>query len=261
MAHNGYQSIPTHDAEDMFDNSPPPAYSRRGGDVETADDMYKRPVSESPIEVKMSFLRKVYGILSLQLTATAVMSVLAMFHKPYQNWMMTHSWSIYVALAVALIFMILANVFRSDWPVNILYLSVFTVAMGYITSFATAAANTSSVVLALFMTLTLFFGLTLFTIQSKIDFESWAPWLFGGLLLLVAGGFLSAFFPYSSVRELLFGIGGTIIFSGYIMLDTYRIMGEMYLGDEVAAALTLYLDVLNLFISILRILNSQNSRD
>lgn len=133
--------------------------------------------------------------------------------------------------------------------------------MGYSASYATAVSDTSTVVLALFMTLSVFFGLTLFTLQSRVNFDSWAPYLSGGLWLLIITGIIAAFFPYSSTRELLFGLAGTVIFSGYIIVDTHRIMNRMHLDQEIEAAMTLYLDVLNLFLSILRILNSQSSRD
>ena len=41
---------------------------------------------------------------------------------------------------------------------------------------------------------------------------------------------------------------GVLLFSGYICYDTYMIATRMGPGDEVIAALELYLDIINLFL-------------
>lgn len=70
---------------------------------------------------------------------------------------------------------------------------------------------------------------------------------------------MSAFFPHSSTVELGYGIFGAILFSGYILVDTQLIMRHYHVEEEIAASISLYLDIINLFLSILRILNSQNN--
>jgi protein lifeguard len=44
--------------------------------------------------------------------------------------------------------------------------------------------NNQVVLQALLITLGVFLGLTLFTLQSKYDFSGMGPWLFGGLIAL-----------------------------------------------------------------------------
>lgn len=70
---------------------------------------------------------------------------------------------------------------------------------------------------------------------------------------------MSAFFPHSSGIELGYGIVSALIFSGYILVDTQLVMRHYQVEEEIAAAISLYLDVINLFLSILRILNSQQN--
>jgi protein lifeguard len=103
--------------------------------------------------------------------------------------------------------------------------------------------------------------LTAFACQSKYDFTSWQPYLFGGLWILIIFGFMAAFFPggQSKTLELVYGLAGALIFSGYILVDTQLVMRHYHVEEEIAASISLYLDVLNLFLSILRILNSQNN--
>lgn len=118
----------------------------------------------------------------------------------------------------------------------------------------------SKVVLqALILTLGIFFALTLFACQTKYDFTSWLPYLFGALWILILAGFIGIFFPHTSTPELIYGIGGAVIFSGYILVDTQLVMRHYHVEEEIAAAISLYLDVINLFLSILRILNSQSN--
>jgi hypothetical protein len=54
---------------------------------------------------------------------------------------------------------------------------------------------------------------------------------------------------------------GALIFSGYILVDTQLVMRHYHVEEEIAASISLYLDVLNLFMSILRILNGANPQN
>lgn len=70
---------------------------------------------------------------------------------------------------------------------------------------------------------------------------------------------MAAFFPYNSTVELLYSGLAAVIFSGYILVDTQLIMRHYHVEEEIAAAISLYLDIINLFLAILRILNSQQN--
>lgn len=147
---------------------------------------------------------------------------------------------------------------RKSYPTNLLFLSVFTGLEAYAISVVTSFYDARVVVEALVITLGIFVALTLFACQTKYDFTSWIPYLFGALWILIIFGFMAAFFPMNSKVELAYGAVAAIIFSGYILVDTQLVMRHYHVEEEIAAAISLYLDVLNLFLSILRILNSQN---
>jgi FtsH-binding integral membrane protein len=83
--------------------------------------------------------------------------------------------------------------------------------------------------------------------------------LFGSLWVLILFGFMAAFFPYNSKVELGYGVVSALIFSGYILVDTQLVMRHYHVEEEIAAAISLYLDIINLFLAILRILNSQQN--
>lgn len=144
---------------------------------------------------------------------------------------------------------------------NYILLSVFTVLEAYAIGMTCAAFQSEIVLQAAILTFSMFVGLTLFACQTKYDFSSLGPYLVGSLWVLVLGGFLFIFFP-SSGFNLALGIVGVLLFSGFIVYDTQMIFTRLSPEDYIVAAVELYLDFLNLFISILRILSYfQQGRD
>ena len=216
-------------------------------------------VAEATIDIRMSFIRKVYSILTVQLLLTAGLSSLSFFSDGYRNWIQSNSWMMWVSLFGAIGFMLLTFWKRKSYPTNMLFLAGFTGLEAYSISVITSFYESRIVIEALILTLGIFVGLTLFACQTKYDFTSWMPYLFGGLWCLIIFGFMAAFFPGGKTIELVYGVIGALLFSGYILVDTQMVMRHYHVEEEIAASISLYLDIINLFLSILRILNSQNN--
>ena len=159
-------------------------------------------------------------------------------------------------------FMLLTYWKRRSYPTNLLFLGGFTALEAYTISVIVAMyreRGAGTIVLqALIITLGIFLALTLFACQTKYDFTSWMPYLFGGLWALILISFVGFFFQ-SKTTELIFGGLGALVFSGYILVDTQLVIRHYHVEEEIAAAISLYLDIINLFLSILRILNSQQN--
>lgn len=156
-------------------------------------------------------------------------------------------------------FMLLTYWKRKSYPTNLMFLSAFTATMAYAISVVTSFFDSKIVLEALIFTFGIFVALSLFACQTKYDFTSWIPYLFGALWVLVIFGFMYMFFPTNSKVELGYGIIAALIFSAYILVDTQLVMRHYHVEEEIAAAISLYLDVVNLFLAILRILNSQSN--
>jgi FtsH-binding integral membrane protein len=165
----------------------------------------------------------------------------------------------YLSLFGSIGFMLLTFWKRKSYPTNLIFLSGFTAMEAYCISVITSFYDSKIVIEALIFTLGIFVALTLFACQSKYDFTSWMPYLFGALWVLIIFGFMAAFFPHNSKVELGYGIVAALIFSGYILVDTQLVMRHYHVEEEIAAAISLYLDIINLFLAILRILNSQQN--
>lgn len=195
----------------------------------------------------------------MQLFATAALSAVSFFSDGYKQWIQTNTWMMWVSLFGAIGFMLLTFWKRKSYPTNMLFLTGFTALEAYSISVITSFYDVKIVLEALIFTLGIFIALTLFACQTKYDFTHWMPYLFGALWVVILFGFMSAFFPHSSTIELGYGVVCALIFSGYILVDTQLIMRHYHVEEEIAAAISLYLDVINLFLSILRILNSQQN--
>jgi FtsH-binding integral membrane protein len=148
---------------------------------------------------------------------------------------------------------------RKSYPTNLLFLAVFTGLEAYAISVVTSFFDSRIVLQAVLLTAGIFIALTLFACQTKYDFTSWMPYLFGGVWALVLFGFMAAFFQYNSTVELLYSGLAALIFSGYILVDTQLVLKHYHVEEEIAAAISLYLDIINLFLAILRILNNQQN--
>lgn len=205
------------------------------------------------------FVRKVYAILTVQLLFTAALSGISFFNTSYRSWIQSHQWMMWVSLFGAIGFMLLTFWKRKSYPTNLVFLAGFTALEAYSISVITSFYESRIVLQALIFTLGIFVALTLFACQTKYDFTSWMPYLFGALWVLILFGFMAMFFPRTSGLELAYGVVAALIFSGYILVDTQLIMRHYHVEEEIAAAISLYLDVINLFLAILRILNSQQN--
>ncbi|ETW80690.1 hypothetical protein HETIRDRAFT_410024 [Heterobasidion irregulare TC 32-1] len=228
---------------------------------ELPDDFkYGVTVSESSPEIRNAFVRKVYTILFSQILATTIVGGVISQSQSTVFWVQTHAWSFYVPLFGTLVVLGLLYWKRHNHPLNIGLLSLFTVLEAFTLGVVTAFYDNVIVMQALLITTGVFLGLTLFTLQSKYDFSGLGPWLFGGLIALLMTGLVGVFLPFSRTMDLVFAIGGTLLFSGYVVYDTYIINSRLSPDEYIMGAISLYLDFINLFLNILRLLNNVQER-
>lgn len=242
----------------------PPAYGqpevpRQSGDNIPDDFKYSVTVASCELPIRQLFLRKVYSLLTMQLAATLVVGYIIKLSESIQAWSFNNMWLFYVAMFGTFGFM-LATYFKArSYPTNLILLAGFTLCEAYTIGLACSLVQGDILVQAILITLLVFIGLTAFAFQTKYDFTSWQGFLSVGLWALICWGFVMMFIPSQSkgVQMIYSGIGA-VVFSGYVLVDTQMIMKTAFLDDEIPATITLYLDILNLFLFILRFLQSTN---
>ncbi|KAG5735661.1 hypothetical protein E4T56_gene18083 [Termitomyces sp. T112] len=236
-------------------------YYDQPGQGDLPDDFkYGTTVSDSSPEIRSAFVRKVYTILLCQIFATVFVGGGISQSSEALFWVQTHVWSFYVPLFGTLVNLGLLFWKRHSHPLNFILLSTFTLMEAFTLGVVVAFYDNVIVMQALLITLGVFIGLTLFTLQSKYDFSGMGPFLFGGLIALMMTGLVGVFIPFGKTMDLIYAIGGCLLFSGYIVYDTYNINAKLSPDEFIMGAISLYLDFINLFINILRLLNNVEER-
>ena len=112
---------------------------------------------------------------------------------------------------------------------------------------------------AFMLTTVAFGGLSVFAMNTKRDFTAWGKMLFITLIVLLVAMLLNLFFQ-SPIFQVALSCVAAVLFSAYILYDTQNIIRGNY-ETPIEGAVDLYLDFLNLFVSLLRILGFFNSDD
>ncbi|CAI8040449.1 Protein lifeguard 4 [Geodia barretti] len=142
---------------------------------------------------------------------------------------------------------------RHQTPANYYLLATFTFLEGLSVGVVVTHYDLDLVVKAFVITTGVFLALTAYTMQSKYDFSTWGASLFALLWVLLLASLLQIFF-WSEALEFVISVGGALLFCGFILFDTHLIMHKLSPEEYVMASVNLYLDFINLFIYILRIL-------
>lgn len=104
---------------------------------------------------------------------------------------------------------------------------------------------------ALFATAAIFVGLSMWTWIKGFDTKSWGPYLFAALLGLIVVMVLSLFFP-TPFGQTLISVIAVVLFSLFIVHDTSELVHERE-NNAVTAAIGMYLNLMNLFLHLLRL--------
>lgn len=114
---------------------------------------------------------------------------------------------------------------------------------------------------AFFSTALIFTGLASYAYVSKRDFSFLGGILFAGLIALILMQVLNLFIPLGTTAELFMASAGILIFSGYILYDISNYKYGVADEDMPMAVISLYLDFINLFLSLLRFFGILSSDD
>merc|ERR1719468_1388649 len=155
-------------------------------------------------------------------------------------------------------------------PLNYILLIIFTAAEAVLVGFISSSYTAESVLLVLGITAIVVFSLTLFACQTTYDFTGMGSYLFAAMMVLFGFGFVITIAsmvglgnsPAMQGARLVYAIGGALLFSMFIVYDTQKIVGGKHehtfgVDDYVMAAISLYIDIVQLFLFLLRIFGSR----
>lgn len=217
--------------------------------------------------IRLGFIRKVYGLLTTQLLVTALIALPFHLYPEVGQFCRDTPALIWVALALTVLIACIISCFPEMGrrvPGNYFLLGSFTIVEAFLVGVITATHSTDAVLMALGITVVVFLGLTLFACHTKADFTGHTVYLLAFFIATMAVA-LIALFTRSVFLYTVYLWLGVLLFSWYIIYDTQRIVGGKHhefalsVDDYVFAALSLYLDVINMFLHILSLLDNRGT--
>ena len=190
--------------------------------------------------------------------------IVGVYSEDYRFFVRNNIWLLITCLVVYLVTfyaMLYVRSLSRKVPVNYILLTLFTLAFSYIVSCSTAEYDPPTIMIAALLTCAIVFALTLYACTTKTDFTICGGLLFVfGIVLLVAS--LMAIFIRSRVLQIVISACSVVLFSIYLIYDTQLILGKgelkLQIDDYIFAALNLYLDIVMIFLEILKLLGNNN---
>ena len=217
--------------------------------------MTPRTVAQASLADRLSFIRKVYALFFIA-TLFAIGGVAVGFvFPPLMIAAAQHPW---IMLLLMFGGVIGAQAVRHVPGVNLLALFGFTTLTGVLISpllYIISQINPASIVQAGVLTVGIFGGLTAYVFISRRDFSFLRGMVVTGLIVVILAGLLNIFIA-SSALGFAVAAATLLLFSGFVLYDTSNIIRRYPTNEYVAGALSLYLDAFNIFLALLRILNS-----
>ena len=204
-------------------------------------------------EERAQLVRRTYSLVFISVLVTVVGATYTMSNQYIMAQVIEHPWWSMAAVFVPLF---AAQGARNRFPLNIALVLLFSFAMGALVGPSIAFYSkdgTGLVTQAATITIGAFGILTLYAFVSRRDFSAWGSFFIVGLWVLIATSLLSMFFG-NATSDLWLAGGTVLVFSGLLVFDTWRLRNVYGPEDYVVAALQIYLDLLNMFLAVLRLL-------
>ena len=210
-------------------------------------------VSTAPMDVAARetnrVLRNTYMLLGMTLAFSAVTATISMVLQ-----LPTFMYLVFVLVGFGLLFVVnrMADSAKG-LPAIFAFTGVMGAALGPLLNVYLALPNGPNLVMqSLGGTALIFFGLSVYALQSKRDFSFMGGFLFAGLLVAIVAMIANIFLAIPAL-SLTISAAVVMIMSGLILMDTSRIVhgGET---NYIRATVGLYLNIFNLFVHLLHLL-------
>ena len=206
-------------------------------------------------EERATLVRRTYGLVFISVIVTALGVGFAFTQPSLMQAVARHPIISMLAMFAPLWMAMQA---RHQFPKNLILTLLFTFIEGiWIAPFLFMAERTNPGIVgqAGLLTLSTFGVLSLYAVISRRDFSAWGSFFIVGLWVLIATSVINIFVG-SALGSLWIAGGTVLVFSGLLVFDTWRIVrsGQYGPDDYVPAAVNIYLDLLNMFLAIVRLL-------
>jgi FtsH-binding integral membrane protein len=215
-------------------------------------------------------LARIYGFMALALSITASVA-LYVFHQPeILEFILTHRWVVIglFIVQIALVMTLSAALFRLSYGAALSMFFAYAALVGITFSTLFLVYTFSSIYTTFFVTSGMFAALALYGYATKADLTGIGNYAFMGLIGLIIG-FIVNMFLGNGLFDYILTLCGVVIFSVLTAYDVQKLKhlaSTLYNHNEMAnkiailGALTLYLDFINLFLMLLRLMGRRNNK-
>jgi FtsH-binding integral membrane protein len=218
------------------------------------------------------YFLKVYSFMSLGLFVTAI-SAFAVLNIPALTQMMFNTQNGYIGLtgigqiiSFSPLMMSIYFVYKfNDMTVDSvkLWFAAYAVLMGMSLSSLGLIYTGTSIVRTFLICSSMFGAISIYGYSTKKDLIAIGSFMFMGLIGILICSVVNIFLQ-SDALEFALSIIGVIVFTGLIAYDTQKLKALYYAGGNneklgLMGAFTLYLDLINLFVFLLRFMGRKRS--
>lgn len=214
-----------------------------------------------------ALMRKVYVWMSMALVITGLTAWIVAHNASLLQLINGNSATIWILFAVeiGLVIALSAAIHKLSLPVATLMFVVYSVLNGAVLSSIFLVYTMSSIATVFFITAATFGAMSVFGYVTKKDLSSIGKFLMMALIGLIIATVVNLFMKNSGL-DMIISYAGVLIFVGLTAWDTQKIKqmclqapdtGESMQKLALLGALSLYLDFINLFIYLLRILGNR----
>jgi FtsH-binding integral membrane protein len=219
-----------------------------------------------------AFMLRVYNYMLMGLVLTGAVAWATFSFAPFRTLFFaeaTYAPTVlgWIAIFAPLVFVLVLSfgINRLSAAMAQLLFWVYASVMGISLSLLLFIYTGESIVRVFFITAATFGAMSLWGYTTKRDLTGWGSFLLMGLIGLIIASLVNLFLQ-SNMMQWIISVIGVLIFTGLTAYDTQKIKmsydsvssdGELTGKAAVMGALALYLDFVNLFIYLLRILGSR----
>ncbi|MDO5046743.1 Bax inhibitor-1/YccA family protein [Campylobacter sp.] len=204
-----------------------------------------------------AFIKQTYQLFAASLLAASVGAYIGLFSS--LGAMVANNYWLFVILEIGVLVGLMFA--KRIAGLNLVLLFAFTFISGLtltpILGRTLAMPGGAAIVAQAFTMTTVAFGaLSVFAMNTKRDFTAMGKMLFITLIVVLVAAIMNIFMQ-SPILQLVIASVSAVLFSAYILYDTQNIIRGNY-ETPIDGAIALYLDFVNLFVSLLQILGILN---
>lgn len=200
----------------------------------------------------------IFGVLNYIIGQLLITTIICSFAYIYKNKLHSYIYLNPIILLLPVVFSLVTLLllyFTKNKKLRICLFVIFTLSMSFMVSFIIIRFSSGVIFKTLIITTCVIFTSNIYAYycaKNNRNFSYLESWLFTGLICIIILGFLQIFIN-GTLFQFYITLFGVIIFTGLLFYDLNRLYNDSNNNndDPLITAITIYLDIINLFLYIL----------